>query len=262
MTEIMLIALLAALPLAAFAGALGCVVLWRGMAYFGDAMAHAAMLGVALSLMVPSLPVALCMFAVIVVAAMLMQHSERTRAISPNTALAIMAYGALSAGILLAIYNGAGAVDVHTYLLGDVLTLNPRDAVITAIASALGLGLLALRFRAFVLLATDSALARIAGLSVPQLRWLLTVLLSMLVAFAVPLVGVLLVTALLIIPAAAARFIAHTPVQMAVASSLLAMAGVAGGIKLAFVYDLPPAPSIVALLTAVFVLITLVKKAR
>lgn len=258
----MLIALIAALPLAAFAGSLGCVVLWRGMAYFGDAMAHAAMLGVALSLLTPSVPVALCVFAVIVAASVIMQRTERTRVISPNTALAIMAYGALSIGILLVLLQGAAAVDVHAYLLGDMLSLNAREAYLTAGVSVLGTVLLVRRWRAFVLLATDSALARVAGLSIARLQWLLTMLLSMLVAFAVPLVGILLVTALLIIPAATARFLAHNPAQMGGLSASIAMLGVAGGLKLAFIADMPPAPMIVALLTAVFVLVTLLKKAR
>lgn len=258
----MMVALLAALPLAAFAGSLGSVVLWRGMAYFGDAMAHAAMLGVALSLMAPSLPLALCMFAVIAGAGMLMQRTVKVRAISPNTALAIIAYGALSVGILLAIRQGAGAVDVHSYLLGDVLTLSVRDALFTALACVLGLIVLLWNWRAFVLLATDTALTRVSGLSIAKLTWIFTMLLSLLVAFAVPLVGVLLVTALLIIPAATARFVAHNPAQMGLLSALIAMVGVAGGIKLAFIYDMPPAPTIVALLTAVFVMTTLLKRAK
>ncbi len=258
----MLTALIAALPLAAFAGSLGCVVLWRGMAYFGDAMAHAAMLGVALSLLVPSVPVALCVFAVIVAASMLMQRTEKARAISPNTALAIIAYGALSIGILLMLLQGVGSVDLHAYLLGDMLSLNDNEAYLTAAASAAGLLLVASRWRAFVLLATDSALARVSGLSPAQLKWLFTLLLSMLVAFAVPLVGILLVTALLIIPSAAARYLAHNPAQMGIASALIAVLGTFGGVKLAFLYDLPPAPAIVALLTAVFVVITLLKRAR
>lgn len=258
----MLVALIAALPLAAFAGSLGCVVLWRGMAYFGDAMAHAAMLGVALSLIVPSIPVALCVFAVIATASILMQRTEKVRAISPNTALAIMAYGALSIGILLVVVQGVQSVDMHAYLLGDMLSLNPQEAYLTATASVLGVVLIAMRWRAFVLFTTDAALARVSGLSPAHLKWLLTLLLSMLVAFAVPLVGILLVTALLIIPAATARFIAHNPAQMGFASAITAMLGVAGGVKLAFIYDTPPAPTIVALLSALFVVTVMVKRAR
>lgn len=258
----MLTALIAALPLAAFAGSLGCVVLWRGMAYFGDAMAHAAMLGVALSLITPSVPVALCVFAVIVAASILMQRTETSRAISPNTALAIIAYGALSIGILLMLLQGASSVDLHAYLLGDMLSLSNREAYLTAAVSVAGLFLVASRWRAFVLLATDAALARVSGLSPAHLKWLFTLLLSMLVAFAVPLVGILLVTALLIIPSAAARFIAHNPAQMGIASAMIAVLGTLAGVKLAFVYDLPPAPAIVALLSALFVVVTLLKRAR
>lgn len=258
----MITALIACVPLAAFSGAMGCVVLWRSMAYYGDAMAHAAMLGVALSWLLPSVPAMLCVFAVIAALSVLMERFHHRRILSPNTILAILAYSALSVGILLVLLQGGGAVDVHRYLLGDMLTLENSEAHSTAAFSLLGIAVLLRCHRWLALLCVDHALASVAGIRVKTLSLLTTFLLAAFIAFAVPLVGILLVTALLIIPAATARYLARTPLQMIIVAGMIAIVGLSGGVAAAFALDTPPAPTITALLACLFVFSSVFFKAR
>jgi zinc transport system permease protein len=246
MHEIMYNALLAGVALALAGGPLGCIIVWRKMAYFGDAMAHIALLGVALSLMCNGLPMPLAILAVTLLAALVLHLLGRNRQLHADTILGVLAHGALAVGVLLVAMSSNTQVDMEAYLLGNILALERADAQLIAAGAAALLLLLTFYWRRLVLLVLDADLARLHGINIAQLQALLVLLLAGLVALAIQLVGALLITALLIIPAASARYLARSPTQMAIIASLLGASFVALGLKLAFITNAPPAPAIIS----------------
>ncbi|WP_173979138.1 iron chelate uptake ABC transporter family permease subunit [Magnetospirillum sp. UT-4] len=253
MDEFLQRALAAGLGLAVVAGPLGCLVVWRRMAYFGDTIAHAALLGVVAGLLLGADP-ALGVVALAVAAAVLLAAAERDRRLASDTLLGILSHGALAAGLVALSLMEEVRVNLMTWLLGDILAVTWTDAALAWGGGALVLAALALVWRALVAAAVDEDLAAVEGHRVGLARLVLMVLVALLVAVALKVVGALLATALLIIPAAAARPLARTPEQMALLAAAMGMVAVAAGLGASWRFDTPSGPSIVVAAVAVFVL--------
>ncbi len=243
---------LAGLGTAVACGPLGCFVVWRRMAYFGDATAHGAILGVALALAL-ALPVA----AGVAVAALAMALGVAAmtgRRLPVDTALGVAAHGGLAAGLVAVALAAPGAVDLESYLFGEILAVGRADlAVIWAGALAI-LGLIAWRWSALLAATLDPELAAASGIDAKAAeRWLM-VGLALAVVVALKSVGALLVTAMLIVPAAAARPLARTPEEMAVGAVLLGGLAVLGGLQGSLWADTPTGPSIVVAAVVLFAL--------
>jgi len=254
-------ALVGGIAVALAAGPLGSLLVWRRLAYFGDSLAHAALLGVGLGLLT-ALPVGPLVAVVCVAVALVLSQLLARRGLASDTLLAILAYGFLSLGLIAISLNHGQRVDVMAYLFGDLLNILPADLPGLIAGAAVVLGLLAWRWRALVACAINEELAAVDGLPVARLRLLLLVLLALAIAGAMRVVGVLLITALLIIPAAAARQLARSPEQMAVFASLLGVLAVAGGLGASLVYDTPVGPAVVVSACLLFAAMGLVGKWR
>ncbi len=252
MDNAVILALIALVPLAMLAGTLGSVVLWRGMAYYGDAMAHAAMLGVALSFALQVVPITGGILLITLALTLLLGANTMRSGQNVNSLLAVMAFGALSFGMVWMSISGAGAVDIHHYLLGDVLSLPPHLARLTALISIPCALLIFWLHRALVMTALDIDLARLAGVRVTRMWRALALMLALYMALAVPLIGVLLVTGMLVIPASGARMLSASPKAMMVVAAILAVLGVLCGIAFSLKFDSPLAPSIIAAMTGLW----------
>ncbi len=248
----MLRAALAALGVALAAAPLGAFVVWRRMAYFGDAISHGAMLGVALAL-AASLPVFWGVLAVTLVLALAVA-ALAGRGVPVDTLLGVAAHGALALGLVAVSFVPGVRIDLMAYLFGDVLAVGGADLALIWAGAALLLGLVAWRWRALLLSAVDEDLAIASGLSPRRERLTLMLALALLVAFSLKVVGALLVSALLILPAAAARPLARGPGRMVAAAMAIGAASALGGLALAALADSPAAPSIVSLATLAFLL--------
>jgi len=248
-------ALLAGVGLALIAGPLGCFVVWRRMAYFGDASAHAALLGVALALAI-DLPV-LTGVLVITVAMAAGTAALASGRYAMDTVLGVAAHAALAGGLVaLALIDGV-RVDLMVYLFGDVLAVSTLDiAVIWSGAAAIAL-LLFWSWRDLLNATLNEELAAAEGGQPARLRLLLNLLLAFLIAIAMKIVGVLLITAMLIIPAAAARPLAKTPESMAGLSVVIGILAVVIGLRGSLAFDTPTGPSIVLATALLFLLINL-----
>jgi zinc transport system permease protein len=236
-------AMLASVGLALAAGPLGCFVVWRRMAYFGDATAHAALLGVTLAL-ATGLPVVLGVAATALAMALTVSAAAgRSHAV--DTLLGVAAHGALAVGMVALSFLSGVRVDLLGYLFGDILAVGRGDLAVIWGGAGLVLGLVAWRWRPLLLATLSEDLAAAAGVDPRRERLILTLALALLVAVALKVVGALLVTAMLIVPAAAARSFARTPEAMAVAAvglgAVAAVAGLAASARL----DTPAGPSIV-----------------
>ena len=247
MDEITLRALLSSAMLAATLGPLGSLVVWRRMAYFGDTIAHAALLGVALSLITGFLPLTLSMFLVALLVAMLLSQAGRDARFHSDTLLGLLAHGTLALGLLLVGMSHSIRVDINAYLFGDVLAMDWQDTALLGGLCFTVLLLLKLSWRALLMVAIDRTIAHVEGVNVARTEKLLVIMLAAVIAVAIKLVGVLLITALLIMPAAAARYLARSPAQMAVYASLVGVFSVSTGLYGSIAMDAPSGPLMVVI---------------
>ncbi|MBT0956087.1 metal ABC transporter permease [Alphaproteobacteria bacterium KMM 3653] len=245
-------AALAGLGVALAAAPLGCFVVWRRMAYFGEATAHAAVLGVALSL---ALNMSIMIGVVAVAAAMAMALSALTgRGYAMDTALGVLAHSALAFGLVGISLTSGVRVDLMAYLFGDILAVGKTDLMVIWGGAALVIGLLAWRWQALLTSTLSPDLAHASGINPERESRILTLALAITVAVAIKVVGVLLIASLLLIPAAAARPLARTPEGMALWAAVIGGASALGGLRISLQLDTPTGPTIVCTAAALFVL--------
>ncbi|WP_263081392.1 zinc ABC transporter permease subunit ZnuB [Endozoicomonas sp. Mp262] len=260
MSELLLYALLAGYGVAVITGPLGCFVIWRRMAYFGDTLSHSALLGVSLGLLLEvnlNLAVIVCSLFLAVVLAGL----QNKRDIASDTLLGILAHSSLSLGLVAVSFADNVRVDMMSYLFGDLLAVNLQDLFWIYGGGSIVLALLTWLWRPLLAMSVHAELAQVEGIPVKKVRLVLTLLMALVIAVAMKIVGVLLITALLIIPAAAAQRFSNTPEQMAVKASLFGMAGVTGGLAASWYIDTPAGPSVVVSCFALF-LVSLLHQPR
>lgn len=246
-------ALIAGVGLALVTGPLGCFVVWRRMAYFGDTMAHSALLGVALAILL-NINLTLGVFAVGALVAGALIILQRQATLSTDALLGILSHSTLAVGLVLVGFLTQVRVDLMGFLFGDILAVSVTDIAIIY-GGGLAILLVLLFFWRPLLAATVShELAEAEGLKPEASRLILMILMASVIAIAMKLVGVLLITSLLIIPAATARRLTATPEQMAVAASLLGAAAVIGGLHGSRTWDTASGPSIVVMALILFAL--------
>lgn len=243
-------ALIAGVALAIVAAPLGCIVVWRRMAYFGETLAQASLLGVALGLSLEAdLNLAVILTAVSVAGLVII--SGRQKLVALDSVLGLMHHAALALGIVaLALLKGP-SVDLMGYLFGDIFAVTNTDLVWILAGGALVLTLTALLWQPLVRVSLHEELATAEGIAPAWPRALFDILLAVTIAVAMKIVGILLVMAFLIVPAVAARPLAATPERMAILAALIAATGSVAGIQLSLHYDTPGGPSIVLALTAI-----------
>jgi zinc transport system permease protein len=253
MADFLFYALLAGLALAMVAGPLGSFVVWRRMAYFGDTLSHAALLGVALGFLLDVSPTVAVTVGCLLLAVLLVTLQQR-QPLASDTLLGILAPSTLSLGLVVLSFMHEVRIDLMAYLFGDLLAISPADlAWILGGSAAVLLSLVAL-WRPMLAITVHEELAKVEGLPIAALRLTLMLLIAVVIAVAMKIVGVLLITSLLIIPAAAAQRHARSPEQMALGASLLGMLAVCGGLALSWFKDTPAGPSIVVTAAALFLL--------
>ncbi|MBL4620794.1 MAG: metal ABC transporter permease [Immundisolibacteraceae bacterium] len=259
MDELIVKALLGGSLIALFSGPMGCFVVWRQLAYFGDALAHSALLGVALSL-ATELPVTLAIAFTAAALALMLLKLRRGQQLADDTLLGILSHGALALGLVVLALIEPTNMNWMDYLFGDILALSWVDIGTAAAMATVALAILAWHWQPLVLIAVDQDLASVEGISVPRMELLFMLLLALVIALAIKIVGVLLITAMLIIPAATARIFSRGPTQMALLAALIGVVSVCGGVAGAFQWDLPTGPAIVVTALLLFLLTTLTNK--
>ncbi|KPW94230.1 Zinc transporter [Pseudomonas syringae pv. coryli] len=253
MADFLLYALLAGVALAVVAGPLGSFVVWRRMAYFGDTLSHAALLGVALGFLLDISPTIAVTVGCLLLAVLLVTLQQR-QPLASDTLLGILAPSTLSLGLVVLSFMHEVRIDLMAYLFGDLLAISPVDLGWILGGSTLVLVLIVALWRPLLAMTVHEELARVEGLPVATLRMTLMLLIAVVIAVAMKIVGVLLITSLLIIPAAAAQRHARSPEQMALGASLLGVIAVCAGLSLSWFKDTPAGPSIVVSAAALFLL--------
>ncbi|OOZ35717.1 zinc ABC transporter permease subunit ZnuB [Solemya velesiana gill symbiont] len=251
MDDFMLRALTAGLGVAMIAGPLGVFVVWRRMAYFGDTLAHSALLGVALGFLL-GLNLNLSVVLVAVTIALLLISLQGRRQLTTDTLLGILAHSALSLGLVAISFQTSVRVDLMGYLFGDILAVSAGDLLWVWGGGALAMTTLVLIWRPLLSLTVHPELARVEGVPITRIRLIFMLLIALVIAVSMKIVGVLLITSMLIIPAAAARRISRTPEQMALAAAGVAAVAVLLGLGASWQWDTPAGPSVVVAAALLF----------
>ena len=252
-------AVLGGLGVALVAAPLGCFVVWRRMAYFGDAMAHSALLGVALGILL-GVELRIGIAGVLLAAAFLLSLLQRQKTLAGDTLLGILAHASLALGLVTVAFLSSVRVDLYAFLFGDILAVSRAD-LLWIYATGLGVMVLLWFFWRDLLTATlDADLARAEGIKVERVQLLFMLAIAVTIAMAMKVVGILLVTSLLILPAAAARMLSRTPEQMAIISAGAGALAVILGLNASLYSDSPGGPSIVVAAACLLVLAALARQ--
>jgi zinc transport system permease protein len=237
-------ALVAGVGLAIVTGPLGCFVVWRRMAYFGDTMAHAALLGVALAFLL-DIDLTLGVFGVAVIVSIALLLLQDRGALSTDALLGILSHATLAVGLVIVAFMSWLRIDLLAFLFGDILAVGRSDIAVIYGAGALVLLTLAAVWRPLLAATVSPDLARAEGMHPDRARFVFMLLMAAVIAIAMKIVGILLITALLIIPAATARRFSATPEAMAVIAAVIGALSVVGGLYGSLEWDTPSGPSIV-----------------
>jgi zinc transport system permease protein len=253
MAEFLLLALAAGLGVAMIAAPLGSFIVWQRMAYFGDTLAHASLLGVALGLLL-TINIQIAIVASSIIIALLLVFWQNQRQLPTDTLLGILSHSTLALGLVLVSVFDTGRIDLSAYLLGDLLSTT-MDDVILIYGLVVIVGLSVKRYwEPLLSLIVNEPLAQVEGVPVKRMRLLLLLLLALTIAVAIKIVGVLLITALLIIPAAGARYLANSPERMVFIAGVIGCLSVIGGLSSSLLWDTPAGPSIVVCASCLFLL--------
>jgi zinc transport system permease protein len=245
-------AIAAGIGVAMIAGPLGCFVVWRRMAYFGDTLSHAGLMGVALGIML-NIDATIGIIVTGLVISLLLLGLQQQRRLPTDTLLGILSHAALSIGLIAISFMTDVRFDLMGYLFGDILAVTTRDLAWIYGGGAFLLGALAVIWRPLIALTVHQDMAIAEGTG-QMARVTFMVLTALTVAIAMKIVGILLVTALLIIPPAAARRFSRSPEAMALGTVIVGAVAVIAGLYMSLGWDTPAGPSIVAAATVLFVL--------
>ncbi|MCT8999074.1 zinc ABC transporter permease subunit ZnuB [Chelativorans intermedius] len=254
-------AMVAGIGLALTAGPLGCFVVWRRMAYFGDTMAHSALLGVALAFLF-QINLMAGVFIVATLASLALLFLQSRGSLSTDALLGILSHSTLALGLVMVAFMSWIRIDLMGFLFGDILAVSRLDIAMIYGGGALVLAVLAWLWRPLLAATVNTEIAEAEGLRPERARFVFMLLMAAVIAIAMKIVGILLITSLLIIPAAAGRRFAATPEGMAVAAALAGVLAVAGGLSASLNFDTPSGPSIVVVALILFLLSLLRLPAR
>ena len=253
MYDFLWLALLAGLAVALVAGPLGSLVVWQRMAYFGDTLAHSALLGVALGLWW-SVASDVTVIVTCLMIAVVLTILEDQQKLATDTMLGIFSHTFLALGLVAITLVPGGRTDMEALLFGDILTVTETEVATMWVMALAVLAVLKVSWPSLVAMTVDEDLASVEEVPVGRYKLVLKLMLALTVAISMKIVGVLLITALLIIPAAAARQLSTTPEQMAVKASGLAALSVAMGLAGSWLWDVPVGPAMVLSASSLFLL--------
>ena len=246
-------AMLAGLGIAMVAGPVGCFIVWRRMAYFGETLAHSGLFGVGLGLLL-GFSLTLGAVATAVAVAVLLMLMKRQRVLAMDTLLGILSHSALALGLVTVGLVTGAAGDHMDLLFGDILTVTWRDVLTVWGGGAIVLMVLAFLWRDLIAISVHEELAQAEGVNVQRVELGFILLIALMTAISMKIVGLLLITALLVIPAAAARRLSATPERMAVISAGLAAVAVVSGLALSAFANAITGPAIVLSAAVLFIL--------
>ncbi len=249
-------ALIGGFFLALISGTLGPFVIWNKMSYFGDALSHSALLGVALGIL---LGINLSISIAIIASAFAIIFSKNESTYSNDTTLGILSYSALSSAVIIASLNQI-KIDMMSYLFGDILAINLVDLAYLFICSLITIIWIKKNWSNLVMMSLCPELLKSEGVSISKLKLKFSLILALFIAISFKIVGILLITALLILPSAIALPLSQSPRKMLINSIVFGLISVIIGIYTALYWDIPTGPSIIIISSIMFLAVNLFLK--
>ena len=246
-------AIIGGIGVAMVAGPLGCFVIWRRLAYFGDTLSHSALLGVALALLF-EMNITISVFAVSVAVSLMLLSLQKRAKLSSDALLGLLAHSVLAIGLVVLAFMTWVRVDLMGFLFGDILSITMFDLALIYGGGAIVVALLIKIWRPLFAATVSHELAMAEGIKTDVVNLIFMVLMAGVIAVAMKIVGVLLITALLIIPAATARRFSNSPEHMAIIAIAVGVASVWLGLRGSLEFDTPAGPSIVVAALLCFVI--------
>lgn len=232
------------------------------MSYYGESIAHSSLLGVGLGILL-GVGINLGIVFTCLIFGMLFLWLQQSKVLSTDTLLGVLAHLALSIGVIVISLNKI-KIDIHAFLFGDILTVSSNDLWGMYFGVLIAIILMCYNWSSLLLVTIDEDLAKAEGISPLYINLLLTTILTIVVAISLQVIGLLLITAMLIIPAATSRRLVNSPEVMALVATLIGIFSVIFGIFLSVEIDAPSGPSIVVVSAVLFflspILATLLKR--
>ena len=252
MEDFMFRGLMGGVGVALVTGPVGCFIVWRKMAYFGNSMSHTALLGVAIGFLF-GVDIRLGILVSCIGLALVLLALQSRKTLSTDTLLGILAHTALSVGIIAVSVLETLRVDLMGYLFGDILAVGTLDLWWIYLGGAAALAVLAWLWRGLLAVTVNEELASAEGIPTFAVKLVFMLLIAFIIAIAMKLIGILLITSMLIIPAAAARRFSKTPEQMAALAILAGIVSVGVGLWGSVEWNAPAGPCIVVAAAVLFV---------
>lgn len=246
-------AFVAGIGLALITGPLGCFIIWRRLSYFGDTIAHSALLGVVIAYAM-NFNLIIAVFAVSCFIALSLLFLQKRTNLPDDALLGLLAHSVLAIGLVLLGILSFIRIDLMGLLFGDILSVNITDVLFVWIGGSIVLIVLILIWRPLFAATVNLELAKAEGLNADLANTIFTILIASVIAISIKIVGILLITGLLIIPAAASRNLSSTPIQMAIISSVIGLVSVVLGLQTSMIWNSPTGPTILTIALGVFIL--------
>ena len=246
-------AFVSGIGLALITGPLGCFIIWRRLSYFGDTIAHSALLGVVIAYAM-NFNLIIAVFAVSCFIALSLLFLQKRTNLPDDALLGLLAHSVLAIGLVLLGILSFIRIDLMGLLFGDILSVNITDVLFIWIGGSFVLIVLILIWRPLFAATVNLELAKAEGLNADLANAIFTILIASVIAISIKIVGILLITGLLIIPAAASRNLSSTPIQMAIISSVIGLVSVVLGLQTSMIWNSPTGPTILAIALGVFIL--------
>ena len=243
----------AGIGLAFITGPLGCFIVWRRLSYFGDTISHTALLGVVIAYAL-DFNIIIAVFVVSCLLALSLLFLQRRTNLPDDALLGLLAHSVLAIGLVLLGILSFIRIDLMGLLFGDILSVNVTDLLFVWIGGGIVLIVLILIWRPLFAGTVNLELAKAEGLNPNLANAIFTLLIASVIAISIKIVGILLITGLLIIPASASRNLSSTPIQMAIISSIIGVASVVLGIQTSMIWNTPTGPTILTITLGVFIL--------
>ena len=244
--------ILAGIAVALISGLVGCFVVWRRMSYYGESIAHSSLLGVGFAILM-GVSINLGIVFTCLLFGILFLWLQHSKVLSSDTLLGVLAHLALALGIIVISLNKI-KIDIHAFLFGDILTVSSSDLWAMYLGVLIAVFLICYNWSSLLLVTIDEDLAKAEGVNTLNINLLFTFILTIVVAISIQIIGLLLITAMLIIPAAASRRLANSPETMALVATFIGIVSVILGVMLSVEIDAPSGPSIVLVSAILFFL--------
>ena len=246
-------AFVAGIGLAIITGPLGCFIVWRRLSYFGDTLAHSALLGVVIAYAL-SFNIILSVFIISGIISLSLLYLQKKTYLPNDALLGLLAHSVLAIGLVLLGLLTFIRIDLMGLLFGDILSVNFQDILIIWIGGAFVLLLLIKIWRPLFAGTVNLDLAKAEGLNPELANAIFTILIAAVIAISIKIVGILLITGLLILPASASRNLSSTPIQMAIIASIVGLISVVLGLFSSITWNTATGPTILSVALGVFVL--------